>query len=206
MSCLAPRTPRPLSRPSPGSRRGRVGLGQSRPHPGRAALRIIVMTPLPTTVSEPLPSACYCCVLSTYWQPGLRMQCTAQEQPRAASVSPSTTGADAGSLPWHGRLGWAGLGRAGQRSRGRCPARPRALWPLPGWAASSPLEPARPAWMATRLGTGGHAVGRSPAWAASRRAPGLGHRPSSGTGAHTDSAGSSAGMAPRCLPEKGDVS
>lgn len=38
------------------------------------------------------------------------------------------------------------------------------------------MAPATPAWTAMRLGTGDPGVGKSPAWAAGRRAAGLGHR------------------------------
>lgn len=65
---------------------------------------------------------------------------------------------------------------AGQRLRGVYLAQPHALWLLPVWAASGPLAPATPAWMAMRLGTGHPCVGKSPAWAAGRWAAGLGHR------------------------------
>lgn len=69
-----------------------------------------------------------------------------------------------------------GLGSAGQRPRGGCPARPRALRLFASRAASGPLEPASPVWMAARLGTSGRSTGKGPAWAAGRWAPGLGHR------------------------------
>lgn len=95
----------------------------------------------------------------------------------------------------------AGLGKAGQQ-RGDCArlgptprGNSRAGQPAAPWSQPVLLEWAR-GW--ARVAT----VGKGPAWAASLWAPGLGHRPSSRTGAHMDSAGSGARLALRRLPKE----
>lgn len=116
-----------------------------------------------------------------------------------ASVSPPLTGAD-GSSPRRDPLGRARLGS----SRGEC----ARLGPAP-CGRSQAGQPAAP-WRGPLL------LGRPGGWA--RVAPALGRAqpgqpavglrasgtgPSRGTGAHTDSAGSSARLAPGCCPGRG---
>ena len=116
--------------------------------------------------------------------------------PRQKRVQAALLGLAEQPPVWPARLGKAGQQQGDCARLGPTPhGSSRAGQPAAPWSQPILLEwPRGWAWVAT--------VGKGPAWAASRRAPGLGHRPSSRTGAHTDSAGSGARLALRRLPKE----